>query len=101
MSRNTTQNNSEILKTGIGGFLRSLLLQNAPPARPVGMISKSLAEFAARRRRNNLIIFPAACTSEKYFSAASVSKGRAQPAASHIGRKIARFFANYKEEDDL
>ncbi len=61
----------------------------------------SLAEFAARRRRNDLIIFPAACTSEKYFSAASVSKGRAQPAASHIGRKIARFFANYKEEDDL
>ena len=61
----------------------------------------SLAEFAARRRRNNLIIFPAACTSEKYFSAASVSEGRAQSAASHIGRKIARFFASHKEEDNL
>ena len=61
----------------------------------------SLAEFAARRRRNNLIIFPAACMSEKYFSAASVSEGRAQSAASHIGRKIARFFASYNEEDNL
>ena len=60
----------------------------------------SLAEFAARRRRNNPIIFPA-YTSEKYFSAASVSEGRAQSAASHIGRKIARFFASYNEEDDL
>ena len=61
----------------------------------------SLAEFAARRRRNNPIILPAAYTSEKYFSAASVSEGRAQSAASHIGRKIARFFASYNEEDDL
>ena len=61
----------------------------------------SLAEFAARRRRNNPIIFPAAYTSEQYFSAASVSEGRAQSAASHIGRKIARFFASYNEEDDL
>ena len=61
----------------------------------------SLAEFAARRRRNNPIIFAAAYTSEKYFSAASVSEGRAQSAASHIGRKIARFFASYNEEDDL
>ena len=61
----------------------------------------SLAEFAARRRRNKPIIFPAAYTSEKYFSAASVSEGRAQSAASHIGRKIARFFASYNEEDDL
>ena len=61
----------------------------------------SLAEFAARRRRIILIIFPAAYTSEKYFSAASVSEGRAQSAASHIGRKIARFFASYNEEDDL
>ena len=51
MSRNTTQNNSEIPKTGIGGFLRSLFLQNALPARPAGGISKSPAEFAARRRR--------------------------------------------------
>ena len=61
----------------------------------------SLAEFAARRRRNNPSIFPAAYTSEKYFSAASVSEGRAQSAASHSGRKIARFFASYNEEDDL
>ena len=64
-------------------------------------VEVSLAEFAARRRRNNPIIFPAAYTSEKYFSAASVSEGRAQSAASHIGRKIARFFASYNEEDDL
>ena len=40
------------------------------------------------------IIFPAACTSEKYFSAASVSEGRAQSAAIPIGNEIVRFHAS-------
>jgi len=40
-----------------------------------------------------LIIFSAACTSKKYFSAASVSEGRAQR-LHPFGRKIARFFAS-------
>ena len=61
----------------------------------------SLAEFAARTPRISKIIFLTTCASEKFFSAASVSEGRAQSAASHIGRKIARFFASYNEEDDL
>ena len=52
---------------------------------------KSLAEFAARTPRRNQIIFPAACTSEKFFSAASVSEGRAQSAAIPIGNEIEDF----------
>ncbi|MBR2484564.1 MAG: hypothetical protein IKB53_07455, partial [Oscillospiraceae bacterium] len=62
---------------------------------PSHIITKSLAEFAVRRRRSNVIIFPAACTSEKYFSAACVSAGRAQSAANSFGNKIVRFCASY------
>ena len=54
-------------------------------------VYNGLAEFAARRRRINLIIFPATCASEKFFSAASVPEGRAQPAANPIGNEIEDF----------
>ena len=55
----------------------------------------SLAEFAARRRRIIQIIFPAACTSEKFFSAASVSEGRAQSAAILLAMKSSDFMPAY------
>ena len=57
-------------------------------------MTKSLAEFAARTPRKSQIIFLTTCASEKYFSAASVSEGRAQSAVilscakSKILRKI-------------
>ena len=37
--------------------------------------------------RKNQIIFLTTCASEKYFSAASVSEGRAQPAANLLAEK--------------
>ena len=43
-------------------------------------MSKSLAEFAARTPRKSQIIFLTTHASEKFFSAASVSEGRAQSA---------------------
>jgi hypothetical protein len=52
---------------------------------------KSFAEFAPRTARNNQIIFLTTCASEKFFSAASVSEGRAQPAASFLAAKSLDF----------
>ena len=59
------------------------------------MVQETNASQSSRPQTRIIqIIFPAACTSEKFFSAASVSEGRAQPAASSIGSKIARFCAS-------
>ena len=54
-------------------------------------MSKSLAEFAARTPRKSQIIFLTTYASEKFFSAASVSEGRAPPAESPIGNEIEDF----------
>ena len=53
----------------------------------------SLAEFAAQTPRKNQIIFLTTCASEKFFSAASVSVGRAQRPQSLL-RKNRKIFRN-------
>ena len=59
----------------------------------------SFVEFAARTPRNNQIIFLTTCASEKFFSAASVSEGRAYPkgtcSASLHCAATASLFASY------
>ncbi len=67
----------------------------------------SFAEFAPRTAQTFEIIFAATCAWQKFFSAASVSEGRAYPkgtcsASLHgavgrnsLGRKVVRLFASY------
>ena len=55
---------------------------------------KSLAEFASADAKNSNY-FSGGVYVGKYFSAASVSEGRAQSAAIPIGGKIARFCASF------